>query len=132
MKLFTKKLIEHITNYKVGWAQSGHIIEVPDNMILLYNFMNLMKGLLKAGKSYNKIIHEAKHYFPITSIIKILQNIDSWYFIKAELFELVVIIYIQNKKKDEQETENLRKIYESIVIAEIDDYLANIDSIKNN
>ena len=91
-----------------------------------------MKGLLKAGKSYNKIIHEAKHYFPITSIIKILQNIDSWYFIKAELFELVVIIYIQNKKKDEQETENLRKIYESIVIAEIDDYLANIDSIKNN
>lgn len=57
---------------------------------------------------------------------------DSWYFIKAELFELVVIIYIQNKKKDEQETENLRKIYESIVIAEINDYLANIDSIKNN
>ena len=57
---------------------------------------------------------------------------DSWYFIKAELFELVVIIYIQNKKKDEQETENLRKIYESIVIAEINGYLANIDSIKNN
>ena len=57
---------------------------------------------------------------------------DSWYFIKAELFELVVIIYIQNKKKDEQETENLRKIYESIVITEINDYIANIDSIKNN
>ena len=46
-----------------------------------------MNGLLKA--EYDKIIYEAKHYFPITSIIKILENMDGWYFIKAELFELV-------------------------------------------
>jgi len=57
---------------------------------------------------------------------------DGWYFIKAELFELVNIIYIQNKKKDDEEIENLRKIYESFVIIEINNYLANINSIKNN
>lgn len=76
------------------FATSGNIIEVPDNMILLCNFLNLMKSLLTAGKSYNKMIHEAKHYFPITSIIRVLQNMDSWYFIKQELYELVNIIYI--------------------------------------
>ena len=89
-----------------------------------------MNSLLKA--EYDKIIYEAKHFFPITSIIKILENMDGWYFIKAELFELVNIIYIQNKKKDEEEIENLRKIYESFVIIEINNYLANINSIKNN
>ena len=48
------------------------IIEVPDDLVLLYFYLNLLKTLLKAGKSYNKMIHEAKLYFPLSLIKNIL------------------------------------------------------------
>lgn len=57
------------------------------------------------------MIHEAKLYFPLSLIKNILQNMDDWFFIKHELLEIVVIIYVQNKKKEEQEILDLKEIF---------------------
>jgi len=36
---------------------------------------------------------------------------EDWYFIKQELLEIVVIVYIQNKKKEEEEIQDLKEIF---------------------
>ena len=36
---------------------------------------------------------------------------EDWHFIKQELLEIVVIVYIQNKKKEEEEIQDLKEIF---------------------
>ena len=97
--------------YKTQADHEQKMIDVPDDIVLLFHYLNLFKTLLQAGKSYGKIIHEAKLYFPLSLIKKILHNMEDWFFIKQELLEIVVIVYVLNKKKEEQEIQDLKEIF---------------------
>ena len=109
MTKICQKILEQCIKTKVDKHLT--MIEVPDDIVLLFFYLNLHKTLLQAGKSYGKIIYEAKLYFPLSLIKNILQNMEDWYFIKQELLEIVVIVYIQNKKKEEEEIQDLKEIF---------------------
>ena len=113
-------------------------LEIVDEVILINNQMVLVLVCIKflvnslsAGKSNIRLIQQAKEIMTIEQIKNLIEKMDDWYFIKLEIIQFFIIVYINNPRLEDKEKGELFLFMKEVVVKEIDNYINGFEALNN-
>lgn len=56
---------------------------------------------------------------------------DDWYFIKLEIIQFFIVVYINNPRLEDKEKGELYSFMKEVVIKELDNYIASFDELNS-